>query len=498
MTFDQGDDGVDVTQYRKNIRALEKENREFRSILDVLSKKNESQESLKNIELGLARENEFIELKRERVRLEGSVKEMKRTNKHQQERIEEIRRESTTEISRLKEKVRKLERSLKDNESILEEKEDEIANLKKRHSEEIQGIEMRLQTQLSNTLLAKNQQKDLQSKIERLEEERSRLREELRSSSTSGRDRYVGIDAEYQDIEMVRQRYEDERRSKMRLASDMKYLLSDIMDLKERNQRLQEDFTRERVEIKAMIEKQANEITQEYLTQISKLQRSLIEETKRRQEAEAARGPGWGNNDFQLQLNDEIRRRETLEIENKKLLYKMNEILSGNGNSRNDEVFENVKNNGTSLSRNDTKVSSRDNKEKQKELQSEIEDLQGKLEDLKKEAKRNKETKRRNEDLEEEVTHLTRKRDELLAAQRNLTREVDHLSRTLDEVERRNRKLADETERFTRKIQDLEDSFRQEKISLARNYENEKARAVEEVVKIKEASEKRLKTNRDN
>ncbi|XP_078358646.1 uncharacterized protein LOC144643312 [Oculina patagonica] len=290
MTFDQGDDGVDVTQYRKNIRALEKENREFRSILDVLSKKNESQESLKNIELGLARENEFIELKRERVRLEGSVKEMKRTNKHQQERIEEIRRESTTEISRLKEKVRKLERSLKDNESILEEKEDEIANLKKRHSEEIQGIEMRLQTQLSNTLLAKNQQKDLQSKIERLEEERSRLREELRSSSTSGRDRYVGIDAEYQDIEMVRQRYEDERRSKMRLASDMKYLLSDIMDLKERNQRLQEDFTRERVEIKAMIEKQANEITQEYLTQISKLQRSLIEETKRRQEAEAARG----------------------------------------------------------------------------------------------------------------------------------------------------------------------------------------------------------------
>lgn len=522
MTLDQGDDGEEILEYRKNIRVLEKENREFRAILDVLSKKNESQESLKNIELGLARENEFIELKRERARQEGTIKEMKRTNKHQQERIEEIRRESATEMSRLKEKARKLERSLKDNERILEEKDDEIANLKKRHSDEIQGMEMRLQTQLSNTMLAKNQEKDLKSKIERLEEERGRLREELRTSSTSGRDRYHGIEVEYQDTEMARQRYEDERRSKLRLASDMKYLLSDIMDLKERNQRLQEDFTRERMEIKAMIERQANEITQEYLTQISKLQRSLIEETKRRQEAEAFKSglfsnqennfsftggqrevnttPGWGNSDFQQQLTDEIRRRETLEMENKKLLYKMNEILSGNRNGRNEDVFDNLKNNETSSNRNETKVPSRNNNERaitQKELQSEIVDLQEKLEDLKKEAKRNKELKRRNDDLDEEVTHLTRKRDELLAAQRNLTREVDHLSRTLDEVERRNRKLTDETERFTRKIQDIEDSFRQEKISLVRNYENEKARAVEEVTKMREACEKKLQVQTD-
>ena len=522
MTLHQGDDGEEITEYRKNIRALEKENREFRAILDVLSKKSESQESLKNIELGLARENEFIELKRERVRLEGTIKEMKRTNQHQQERIEEIRRESTAEISRLKEKARKLERSLKDNERILEEKDDEIANLKKRHADEVQGMEMRLQTQLSNTTFAKSQEKDLKSKIERLEEERSRLREELRTSLTSGRDRNHGIEMEYQDTEMVRQRYEDERRSKLRLTDDMKYLLSDIMDLKERNQRLQEDFTRERMEIKAMIERQANEITQEYLTQISKLQRSLIEETKRRQEAEAVKSgllsnqeynssftgvqrevnktPGWGNSDFQLQLADEIRRRETLEIENKKLLYKINEILSGNRNGGNEDASDYIKNKETYSSRNETKVSSRDNDERaitQKELQSEVEDLQEKLEDMRKETKRNKDLKRRNDDLEEEVTHLTRKRDELLAAQRSLTREVDHLSRTLDEVERRNRKLSDETERFTRKIQDLEDSFRQEKISLVRKFENEKARAVEEVTNMKEACEKKLQLQID-
>ena len=520
MKLGQGDDGEEIPEYRRNIRALEKENREFRAILEVLSKKNESQDSLKNIELGLARENEFIELKREKVRLEGTIKEMKQTNKHQQERIEEIRRDSTTEVSRLKEKTRKLERSLKENERILEEKDDEIVILKKRHSEEIQAMEIRLQTQLSNTVLAKSREKDLKSKIERLEEERSRLREELKTTSTGSRDRYLGMEEEYQDTEMVRQRYEDERRSKMRLANDMKYLLSDIMDLKERNQRLQEDFNRERMEIKAMIEKQANEITQEYLTQISKLQRSLLEETKRRQEAEAAKSglfsnqenfnltgqremnttSGLGDSDFQQQLKDEIRRRETLEVENKKLLYKMNEILSGNRNGRKEDAFDNFKSKETSSSRNETKVSYRDNNEgsiTQKELQSEIEDLQEKIEDLKKEAKRNKELKRRNEDLEEEVSHLTRKRDELLAAQRNLTREADLLSRTLDEVERRNRKLTDETERFTRKIQDIEDSFRQEKINLVRNYENEKARAVEEVTNMKKVCDKKLQVQTD-
>ena len=523
MAFENGNDGADIAEYKRNIQALDKENREFRTILDVLSKKNESQESLKNIEFSLGRENEFIELKRERVRLEGSMKEMNRTNKHQQEKIEEIRRESAAEITRLKEKQRKLERSLKESERLIGEKDEEIVNVKRRHSEEIQGMEMRLQNDLSSAILVKNQMKDLQAKVQRIEEDRNRLRGELKTSGVSGKDRYVSIDEEHQDIEVIRQRYEEERRGKMRLASDMKCLLSDIMDLKERNQRLQEDFTRERMEIKGMIEKQANDITQEYLTQISKLQRSLIEETKRRQDAEAGRyggitnqynstslissqkemnaRPSWGSSELQEQLTNEIRQREKLEIENKKLLYKINDILSGGGgNSYNEEAFHDLKTDGMSFSQNETKLTSRENKKrevKQKELQSEIEDLQDKLEDMKKEAKKNKDLKRKNEELEEEVTRLTRKRDELLGAQRNLTREVDHLSRTLDEVERRNRKLSDDTERFTRKIQDIEESFRQEKITLANNYENEKARAVEEVTKLKDACEKRLQIETD-
>ena len=516
LTSDRDDDGEDLAEYKKNILALEKENREFRSILDVLSKKNESQESLKNIEIGLARENEFIELKRERVRLEGNMRELKRTNKYQQNRIEDIRKESSLEISKLKDKIRKLEWSLRENKKTLDDKEDEISGLKKRHSEELRGIDMRLQSQISNTLLAKSQLKDLQSKIERLEEERNRLREDLRSSFVGSRDRHSGVDLDYQDIEMVRQKYEEEKRSKMRLANDIKYLLADITDLKERNHRLQEDFLRERMEIKAMIEKQANEITQEYLSQISKLQKSLIDETKRRQETEAGRnGPiysqenhttfsgtqtdvnsrtGRDYDDIQVQLTNEIRRRENLEAENKKLLYKLNDILSVDGNHEglDDANFKLISSRGNETHNVGSSKYNQESVKKRQELQSEIADLHDKLEVLKNEAKKNKELKRKNEDLEEEVARVTRKRDELLAGQRNLTREVDHLSRTLDDVERRNRKLSDETERFARKIQDLEDSFRQEKITLTRNHENEKVSAVEVVVKAKEACEKRL------
>ena len=529
MALEQKGGGAGIAEYKRSIEALEKENNEFRTILEVLNKKNENQQTLKNIEFGLARENEFIQLKKDRARLESSLKDLKRTNKHQQERIEEIRKDSSVEITHLKENYRKLERSLKENVRLLEERDDEITSIKKRHSEEIQGMQIKLHTEFSASLLSKNKIKDLQSKIERLEEDRKRLKEDLRTSSVNTKHRLAEVDKEYQDIEFIHQRYEEERQSKMRLASDMKCLLGDIMELKERNQRLQEDFNHERMEIKGMLEKQATEITEEYLAQINKLQRSLIEETKRRKETEAGsyglisnQGNGahliggqrefngtasWGNPELQIQLNNEIRQRESLEIENKKLLYKINDILYSGGqgggereNRHNEDTLYSGKNKQSHLTQNNTTNTSRErqvNGNRQRELQSEIEELQEKIDDLKKEVKRNKDLKRKNEELEEEVTHLSRKRDELLAAQRNLTREVDHLSHTLDEVERRNRKLSDETERFMKKIQDIEESFRQEKMRLARNFESEKSQAVEEVTKLKEACEKKLRVEID-
>ena len=529
VALEQKGGGAGIAEYKRSIEALEKENNEFRTILEVLNKKNENQQTLKNIEFGLARENEFIQLKKDRARLESSLKDLKRTNKHQQERIEEIRKDSSVEITRLKENYRKLERSLKENVRLLEEKDDEITSIKKRHSEEMQGMQIKLHTEFSTSLLSKNKIKDLQSKIERLAEDRKRLREDLRASSVNTKHRLAEVDKEYQDIEFIHQRYEEERQSKIRLASDMKCLLGDIMELKERNQRLQEDFNRERMEIKGMLEKQATEITEEYLAQINKLQRSLMEETKRRKETEAGsyglisnHGNGahliggqrefngtasWGNTELQIQLNNEIRQRETLEIENKKLLYKINDILYSGGqgggereNRHNEDTLYSGKNKQPHLTQNNTTYTSRErqvNDNRQRELQSEIRELQEKIDDLKKEVKRNKDLKRKNEELEEEVTHLSRKRDELLAAQRNLTREVDHLSRTLDEVERRNRKLSDETERFMKKIQDIEESFRQEKMRLARSFESEKSQAVEEVTKLKEACEKKLRVEID-
>ena len=529
VALEQKGGGAGIAEYKRNIEVLEKENNEFRTILEVLNKKNENQQTLKNIEFGLARENEFIQLKKDRARLESSLKDLKRTNKHQQERIEEIRKDSSVEITRLKENYRKLERSLKENVRLLEEKDDEITSIKKRHSEEMQGMQIKLHTEFSASLLSKNKIKDLQSKIERLEEDRKRLREDLRASSVNTKHRLAEVDKEYQDIEFIHQRYEEERQSKIRLASDMKCLLGDIMELKERNQRLQEDFNRERMEIKGMLEKQATEITEEYLAQINKLQRSLMEETKRRKETEAGsyglisnHGNGahliggqrefngtasWGNTELQIQLNNEIRQRETLEIENKKLLYKINDILYSGGqgggereNRHNEDTLYSGKNKQPHLTQNNTTNTSRErqvNDNRQRELQSEIEELLEKIDDLKKEVKRNKDLKRKNEELEEEVTHLSRKRDELLAAQRDLTREVDDLSRTLDKVERRNRKLSDETERFMKKIQDIEESFRQEKMRLARSFESEKSQAVEEVTKLKEACEKKLRVEID-
>ena len=504
-------DGDHSTGYKKHLETLERENKEFKSILDVLSKKNEKEEDLRQIELGLARENELIELRREKARLGDSIRELKRTNKNQQKELEEIRNESAEEISQHRDKCRRLEKTIKDKNKLLEEKEDKIDMLKKRHFEEVHVFEIRLQNEVSCRSQVQNQMRDLEVKVQLLEQERSHLKEEV-SALSNPRDEQFGMDSAYQDVKMIRQKYEDERRNKFKLANDIKYLLSDIMDLKERNRTLQEDFTRERIEIKTMIEKQANEITQVHLLQINKLQRSLMEETKRRQEAEARQSAwipesndtfiadGKETNSFphsnmQAQLRNEIQRRKVLEIENKTLLQKMNELLSGDGNYS-EEISVTSKNSSrTPCNQREVRDMLRGNDElnnKNRGLESEVEDLKEKLEELKRDAKKKKELSRRNDHLEEEVTHLSRKRDELLAARRNLTREVESLSNNLDEAEQRNRKLLTETERLTRKIQVMDDSFRQDRIALTRHYENEKERTAEEMNKMKETAEKRL------
>ena len=298
---------------------------------------------------------------------------------------------------------------------------------------------------------------------------------------------------------------------KAKLTEDVKYLLSDIMEMKDRNRKMEEDFSRERLEIKSMIEKQASEITQMHLTQINRLQAALAEEVKRREQAEMARNEVLrgtanigmdssasytygssgvqGGSDMTSRLMAEVRKREALEIENKNLLYEMNRYLTGTSHGDGESSPRDNKNDSTMKG---SKRSKEGLAEKNRELLSEVEDLTDKVEEMEGRLKKNKELQRRNEALQEQVDEMNQKRDEMETAQKKIKKELSQLSAALEEVERRNRKLADELECQTRKVRDMDDSFRREKDSIKRRGEEEKAEAVGKVTKQKEEMERQL------
>ena len=266
---------TEVNDYKSHLEVLERENKEFRDILAHLDGKKTNSV---HMDFDISKEQEYMDLKREKNKLEIAVKDLKRTVKHQQDRIEEIRRESDEEGWNLKEKLRKLERKNKEHDRILHDRDRELDSLKKRNFEECRLLEVKFRSEVSAKAQLQKQIIDFQNRVQRLERERDSLTEQMRS--THHKDSVCTNVSGDNDMEVLRKRFEEEHHSKVRLANDIKYLLNDIMELRNRNRQLEDNFSRERMEIKTTIEKQAVEITQAYMEEINKLQLSLAEEVK--------------------------------------------------------------------------------------------------------------------------------------------------------------------------------------------------------------------------
>ena len=195
-------------------------------------------------------------------------------------------------------------------------------------------------------------------------------------------------------------------------------------------------------------------------------------------------------NDMRTRLLEEIKRRETLEVENKNLLYEMNNVLTKSRRTGNDadEPEDDDADKIRKLIR-QKEILEKNNKE----LVNEVDDFNEKVKELQGSVKKVKELKRTNEELEQEVKYLKRKREEMDTAQKALHKEIDQLSMNVTEVERRNRQLTDEFDRLTRKMQDMEDGFKEERSNLARKLEREKDKAVDEMSRLRDDSEFKLK-----
>lgn len=263
---------TEMSEYKSNIEVLERENREFRDILAQLDGRKSSSNSMDD----MVREKDLIDIKREKNKLEAVIKDLKRTVKHQQERIEEIRREFDEDGLSVKDNLRKLQRKNKEHERILQDRDRELETLKKRNFEEFRLLEVKFRSEVSAKAQLQKQIIDFQNRVQRLEKERDSLTEQMRN--TYQKDTFCTNLGNDNDMDFLRKRFEEEHQCKVRLANDIKYLLNDINELRNRNRQLEDNFGRERMEIQATIEKQAGEITQTYTEEINKLQLSLAEE----------------------------------------------------------------------------------------------------------------------------------------------------------------------------------------------------------------------------
>ena len=196
--------------------------------------------------------------------------------------------------------------------------------------------------------------------------------------------------------------------------------------------------------------------------------------------------------DIRTRLMEEVKRREALEVENKNLLYEINKMLVKSKKTITDPDGEDDEDGDNDKVR--KLMRQKDLLEKSnRDLVKEVEEFKDKIEELQGSAKNIRELKRTNKELEDEVIYLKRKREELDSSQKTLQNEIDRMSSNLNEYEKNNRKLSDEMERLTRKIENMEDEFKNEKTALARKYDREKDKAVDEMSKLKDDAEFRLK-----
>ena len=135
-----------------------------------------------------------------------------------------------------------------------------------------------------------------------------------------------------------------------------------------------------------------------------------------------------------------VSKKEKLEEENKKLLYRINDLMvqnvpGGAVHSTKDKLDCVV-----------TETSHSENSKKLKELVSEIDELRETCQDLEREAKKKKVLENKNIELSEEIEELTVKKDEMIRKQKELMKQLDNSLSSVQQVEDRNKKLAEEVE----------------------------------------------------
>ncbi|PFX23354.1 hypothetical protein AWC38_SpisGene12110 [Stylophora pistillata] len=504
----EGSFSVSNEMYKQEVALLAHENELFKQIIDVIDKQDYSKAILEDRLSGNHNEKqrlleeEVIRLEREKLLLEDRVRELERFTQEQERHLEEANNKAESDLRLCKRENKVLENELYSKSTVVEDYEFQMSQMKQAYEEEIHQVEIKLEMEISSNKQLQEQTHQLEENIRKIEEERKeillKIEEAYKSENDIIDERNTLQETYSRDVNELRMNIEEEIQTKAELSMEIERLMAELLESDRQRKEMEDRFFREAQELKLRFEKEREEIVSyvngsavnQFMIPTNLLQQT---HTASSQLVSGGQGQLSTQEDGKQKLEEEIRKKERLEKENKKLLYQINELLEQNVT------------NGMSTTRLKDRMTATSqtsgSKQNLKELMDEIEELRETCQILEQEVKKKKEVENKNMELSEKIEELTSKQDEMIRKQRELVKELDNSLSSVRQVEDKNKRLTDDVGSLSRKIREMEENFRNEKEDWIRNFSKDKTSQINDILSEKEILEKKhneqVKVNRN-
>ena len=478
--------------YKQEVALLAQENALFKQIIDVIDKQEHSKAIIEEKVSAQGNErdrwfenDEFIRLEREKIQLEERVRELERSLREQEKLLDDVHNKAEDNLIMYKRESKVLENELYSQSTVFEDYEVQISQMKQLYEEEMHQMEMKLEIEVNNNKQHQEQTYQLERNIGKLEEERKELLLKIEHA-------YKVENEVVEERSVLEERLEGEIQKKEELSVEIERLMGELIESDKQKKEMEARFFQEAQELKIQLDKEREEIYSHFngaaVNQVM-MQSNVAQPTQQPGVQFISSGSQMltKEEDWRTKLSEEVRKKERLEEENKRLLYQINDLLEQNvaGGAIN------TTNGKHSLDQEVKKTSfSRDNK-KLKDIPAEMDELRENCRVLERDAKKKKEVESKNIELSEEIEELTVKKDEMIRKQKELMKELDNSQSSVQWVEDKNRRLTEEVENLSRKIRQMEDNFRNEREDWIRNYTKQKTLQISELLSEKETIERK-------
>ena len=492
---------VNTEMYKQEVALLAQENELFKQIIDLIDKQENSKVILEERVSGNRSEKQkwieedVVRLEREKAQLEDRVRELERCTREQERLLEELNNKAEDNLRQYKRESKALENELYSKSAVVEDYELQMSQMKQAYEEEIHQAEIKLEMEIASNKQLQEQTRQLDENIRKLEEERKEILlkiEEAYKTENEVIEERTALEESYsRDVSELQRNMEAQIQSKAELSIEIERLMGELIESDKQKKEMEARFFHEAQELKIQFEKEREQI-------VSCLNGPAVNQVM--MQSNAAQQPRSGaqlvsseprmlstDEEWKRKLGEEVRKKERLEEENKKLLYQINDLLEHNigGGASNTTHTKH------SYDRDVGETSHTSSKQNSNDLVAEINELRETCRVLERDVKKKKELENRVMELSEEVEELTSKKDEVIRKQRELVKELDRSLSSVQQVEDKNKRLTEDVENLSRKIRQMEENFRNEKEEWVRNYSKDKASQINDILNGKEIIEKK-------